>query len=136
MATTATLNATDIKIMVSGTAITNIESADLEITMSPRETTTRDSEGWEEKDTGKKNWKMSGSSKFSFDAAYGFSDLFSLLINGTKVEVIFTTNETGDDEYTGDAFITSLKQSGGVEDTQKYDFSIDGTGALAESQVS
>ena len=66
-----------------------------------------------------------------------FDQLFDQLNGRTAVDFTFTlgTTASGDYFYTGDGYITSLEMSGGTEDAPTYSVSIQGTGALTQTDV-
>ena len=132
MATTGVVNATDICIYTgtSPTKIAEITSANFSLTHSPRITTSNDSEGWERRAKGKKDWEMSGNSHFRFDAAHGFAELFAMYLAGTPVKLTWKTADAADAIYSGNAVITQLQQSGSTEENMTYSFTFAADGAI------
>lgn len=107
--------------------------------MSPRETTNKFSSGWRELGEGKREWSVSGSGLVVYDDQAGDQtpvDLFGYLNNRTKVKIKFTTANAGDYEYEGDAYLTVYNHDAGTEDNLGYNFTFEGTGALASAAVS
>lgn len=137
MATTGILNSTDLRVYVGGTAIAHATDASISISMSPRDVTTFDSNGWRELLEGLRQFSISSSSLYAMDAAYGVSDLATLLTGRTTATVRFSTSETGDEVYEGTCYTTSLElNSSGAEDNGSYSVSFEGTGALTVDTVS
>ena len=68
----------------------------------------------------------------------GADDLIdtNVLTNRQPVSFTFGDNQTtGDNNYTGSGFITSMSLTGGTEDTATYSFTIEGTGVLDRVEV-
>ena len=121
----------------AGTKITHQTDASLSIGSNTIDVTTKDSAGWEESIYGNKNWEMSGSAVFAFDAANGHSSLLANITAGTTVTVLLTTAITGDKKWSGTALVTKLdlNGSGSGDDAPSYSYSLKGTGALTEATV-
>ena len=139
------MNATDVVIQISedgGTSydvIGRCTSASLSVSMETRDTTTKDSAGWQENLEGLKSWSVSGDGLVTYSVGAdtdGPNDLFTLLNNRTKVKIKFGSTTTDELDYTGDAFLVSYEQEAGVEDNVTYSFSFTGTGALTQAAVS
>ena len=67
------------------------------------------------------------------------SGWFLSLDAGTKIQVQFSTTVdgmVGASKYTGEGYITSISLSGAVGEWSTYSVSIQGTGALADADVS
>lgn len=135
MPSTGKRNGTDLVLSIEGTVVSYCTSNDFEVTMATRDTSNKSSLGWAEKAEGQKSWTASAEGKFAEDASYGYSDLFALLIARGVVDVVLTTQVSGDKVYTGTAFITTLSQSNPLEDTSTFSVSLEGTGALVESTL-
>lgn len=138
------MNATDVVIQISedgGTTydvIGRCTSASLSVSMETRDTTTKDSAGWQENLEGLKSWSVSGDGLVTYSVGTdedGPNDLFTLLSNRTKVKIKFGSTTTDELDYTGDAFLVSYEQEAGVEDNVTYSFSFTGTGALTQAAV-
>jgi TP901-1 family phage major tail protein len=134
--TAGIINATDIRIYVAAALIAHTTSAELSVSADMIDITTKDSAGWNEGMPGKKSWEMSGEGKFSFDAAYSPEDLFAALLAKTKLAVKYKTATSGNDEYSGDCYVTSWSVSAGVEDATSFSFTFTGTGAIAKAVTS
>lgn len=132
MPTTGIINGTDLLVYVGTTAIASATSHTLNIGNDMRDTSNKSSAGWKEQLAGQRNWTIDGEGLFSFDAAYGFTQLFTLMTNRTKVTVKFA-GPSGDKKWSGDAFLSSLSASAPNEDNTTYSFTFEGTGALTEA---
>ena len=114
-------------------------SCSISINMDTRDTTTKESAGWSEKLEAVKSWSVEaeGLQDFSDSASdQNFDDLFAKLSSRDVVKIKFTNATSGDYQYTGDAFITSLSMDAPMEDNVTYSISLEGTGTLSESDVS
>lgn len=145
MAATSIMNSTDVVIQISedgGTTydiIGRATSASLSVSMETRDTTNKDSAGWQENLEGLKAWSLSGDGLVTYSISGDFDtpdDLFTLLSNRTKVKVKFGSATSGEVDYTGDAYLVSYEQEAGVEENVTYSFGFTGTGVLTQATVS
>lgn len=145
MAATSIMNSTDVVIQISedgGTTydiIGRATSASLSVSMETRDTTTKDSSGWQENLEGLKSWSLSGDGLVTYSISGDYDtpdDLFTLLSNRTLVKVKFGSATSGEIDYTGDAYLVSYEQEAGVEENVTYSFGFTGTGVLTQASVS
>ena len=145
MAATSIMNSTDVVIQISedgGTSydiIGRATSASLSVSMETRDTTSKDSAGWQENLEGLKAWSLSGDGLVTYSISGDFDtpdDLFTLLSNRTLVKVKFGSATSGEIDYTGDAYLVSYEQEAGVEENVTYSFGCTGTGVLTQASVS
>jgi TP901-1 family phage major tail protein len=145
MAATSIMNSTDVVIQISedgGTSydiIGRATSASLSVSMETRDTTNKDSAGWQENLEGLKAWSLSGDGLVTYSISGDFDtpdDLFTLLSNRTLVKVKFGSATSGEIDYTGDAYLVSYEQEAGVEENVTYSFGFTGTGVLTQASVS
>ena len=138
------MNSTDVVIQISeddGTSydiIGRATSASLSVSMETRDTTTKDSAGWQENLEGLKNWSLSGDGLVTYSISGEYDtpdDLFTLLSNRTLVKVKFGSATSGEIDYTGDAYLVSYEQEAGVEENVTYSFGFTGTGVLTQASV-
>ena len=131
MAVTSIMNSTDVVIQISednGSSfdiIGRTTSASLSVSMETRDTTNKDSAGWQENLEGLKAWSLSGDGLVTYSISGDFDtpdDLFTLLSNRTKVKVQFGS-------------MTSGEQEAGVEENVTYSFGFTGTGVLLQAAV-
>ena len=133
----ALINGTDLILKV-GTSdsteaiVAHATNCSLDLSMSERDITTKDSAGWKQIEGGLREWNVSTDALY--DATALFETLFDLVEGNTLIFIEFTLQspETGEYIYTGEGYISSLALSGGVEDTATYSVSITGTGALTK----
>jgi len=88
---------------------------------------------------GNTNFELSGEGNVAYASEAGFvkpNDLEDLLGSRTKIDLRFTTEVSGDYQYSGQAFVTSFELSAGTGETQTYSITFQGTGALSSSAVS
>jgi predicted secreted protein len=82
-----------------------------------------------------KSYTLSGEALHAFDAAHGFDELFAIFTAGELIKVKFSTDETGDTFWSGDALITSLTLNAPQDDLRSMSYSIEGSGALTAGTV-
>jgi TP901-1 family phage major tail protein len=145
MAATSIMNSTDVVIQISedgGTSydiIGRATSASLSVSMETRDTTSKDSAGWQENLEGLKSWSLSGDGLVTYSISGDYDtpdDLFTLLSNRTLVKVKFGSATSGEIDYTGNAYLVSYEQEAGVEENVTYSFGFTGTGVLTQASVS
>lgn len=144
MAATSIMNSTDVVIQISeddGTSydiIGRATSASLSVSMETRDTTNKDSAGWQENLEGLKSWSLSGDGLVTYSITGEYDtpdDLFTLLANRTLIKVKFGSATSGEIDYTGDAYLVSYEQEAGVEENVTYSFGFTGTGELTQASV-
>jgi len=136
MPTTGTVLAKNMKIYVGATAITCQLNASISQSTNMFQTTCKDSAANSTFLPGAKEWTISGSANFSFDATYGYEELWDLWDAQTTVTPIFQTGVTGDLKWSGSSYISELNAtSDGVDAAVEYDVSFQGTGTLTKATV-
>tara|TARA_R110000803_G_scaffold102638_9_gene170753 strand:- start:492 stop:905 length:414 start_codon:yes stop_codon:yes gene_type:complete len=128
--TVGVLNGTNLVIYVDGNAVGHATTHSITISDALRSITTKDSAGWEESLQGLRSWSLSGDGMTALDASYTVDDLTALITARTSVTVRFSTNNSGDQYWTGSAILESLDMSSPLEDSVTYSFSLKGTAAL------
>ena len=115
--------------------VTHLINCSVNYSMDPREVTTKTSAlGARDFRPGLTGWTMSGEAYFAEDAAYGYTDIFTLIKNRTQVQVQYGSLDDGDKIYRGAAYITAINRSSGNQgENESYTVEIQGTGALAEA---
>jgi len=127
----AITNATDIAIFKGGVKIACATSAEVNQEMSPRDATCKDSQGNSESLEGLKSWDMSGEGFLDPSATLGYDELVVIMNARTLINVRWTSGTSTVKYHQGDAYLTSLSGSAGVEESATFSFSLTGTGALA-----
>jgi hypothetical protein len=121
-------------IKVGTTVVSCLTDASLSLSQEFRDTTCKDSGGFNNILPAKRGWEMSGSALFSYDGTTTFEDFFALWNGQTLATVIFGTTVSGDKIYTGSAYLSSLSSSSsGTDENVTFEFSLTGTGTLTES---
>jgi predicted secreted protein len=135
MATTGVINGTLLGVYIGGTLIAKSTSATLNIVHNTRNSSSKDSSGWEEALGAMRSWTVSGDFLDAEDAAYRFDDLFSLVNNRSVVTLKLSSEVSGDKYYSGSAILTSLDREAPMEDNVSGAYSFKGTGPLSEATV-
>jgi hypothetical protein len=133
MPTLKVLNGTILAFYVGGVKIDLQLQADLKLTMSPRESRTKDTASFAEIFEGIRDWEMSGEAEVATNATYGLSQLFTAYLAGTSLSVAFKTGVSGDMILTGSCYIMDLGCTAGVEENAKFSYTLTGNGALVKS---
>jgi hypothetical protein len=121
-------------IKVGTTVVSCLTDASLSLSQEFRDTTCKDSGGFNNILPAKRGWEMSGSALFSYDGTTTFEDFFALWNGQTLATVVFGTTVSGDKIYTGSAYLSSLSSSSsGTDENVTFEFSLTGTGTLTES---
>jgi TP901-1 family phage major tail protein len=145
MATTGPVNGTLISIYkdVSGTLtkIANATSHSIDFTKDMIDVTNKDSAGAKEFIAGEYGYTLSVEGIFENEASVSasglsFKDILTDCLAGTSVTVVFTTNVTGDDKWTGSAFFSALSLTAPNNDKATFTGTLQGTGAITAGTVS
>ena len=147
-ATGVPINGSSLILQISSDAGTTWDligfatTATLSTTMETRDITTKTSCGWRALGEGLRSWSLSGDGLVTYVAVSGEVDLLTLFGHysaRTQVQIRFTSWDcsgsvpiAGDPNYEGMAYLTSMEQTGGVEDNGTYSFTFEGTGELVE----
>ena len=127
-----------------------LTTANLSMSMDVRDISNKQSAGWREILEAQKSWSLSADGFVTYSTVTDSDNtatLVDLLNSRTKIYVKFTigtynastggfTGNSGDAEYSGAAYISSIEQSSGVEDNLTYSVSFEGTGALTKATIS
>lgn len=134
MASTDPINGTNMLVYVSGTAIAGSKTCEFTLKHAPRETTTKDSGGWDEKAEGLRSWsgKCDGLVIFG-GSGRAFDDLFGYISARQKLHVKFSTEVSGDKYYSGDVYLTDIALTAPDNTSLGYSCSFEGTGELDET---
>ena len=142
----AIFNGTDLILKVSisdgGAEQKMMHSQNVSISMNADtiDVSTKDSAGYRELLGGQKSFSLSADGLMDFNSSgtdVEVDELFDQWDGRTAVTFTFTLASTaaGDYFYTGSGFITSIEVSGGTEDAPTYSATIEGTGALTQTDV-
>lgn len=110
----------------------------LSLSMETIDITTKDSAGFRELLGGLRSGSVSVSGLIDYQDASNqdVTDLYSAWRNRTSLTLVVSTNVSQDQKYTFSAFLTSLEQSGGTEDTATYSASFEIDGQITEATIS
>lgn len=112
MATLGVVNGHYLRFFDTAVAIAYATECSISWTAEMRELahkdTTGDGGGWVEKAPGQKSATGSTSLLYS-EETNSFATLYAKFTAGTALAVTFTTGESGDSVYSGEAFITSME---------------------------
>lgn len=133
--TVGVVNGTLTKIEIGGSEIAHLTSVSQSFNMATRDTSNKDSGGWRELREAQKSWSMSGEGLFAEDSTYGYEDLFDVLVARTQVTVKQTNSNSGDVEYSGSAYITSLERTAPNEDNITFSITLEGTGEITKAVI-
>lgn len=130
--TTGKINGTDFLVYLNGVAIAHTTTATLTLTRAERDSSSKSSGGNTNRDYGRGDWNISGDGLYQFDATKGFTDLFSLYYNKTKVTVRLSTETEGNKFYEGTGILTNLTATFPGEENSTFNFTISADGGLTE----
>jgi len=136
------INGTNLGVYVDGVLIGFSTSATINVNQSLRSTSSKASGGWEENMEGIRNFDVSTDALYLYTNADGSTvtevtedELYLHIHNRTSFTLKFGvgTTASGDVNYTGTAFVTSISVSAPMEDTATYSVSFQGSGALTQT---
>jgi len=141
----AILNGTELKVYSSGTTnlVAFAQNCTLTVNQSIREITNKESAGFKESLEGLRDFTIDVDGAYAWTDASGSAltngadDVLQTNVLGTRQAVSFIfgdTASTSDISYAGSGFITSISLTGGTEDTATYSLTIEGTGALTQTE--
>ena len=131
----AKYNGTALQIQISDVAITLNNSVTLSTNTSEVECTSKDSSGFKEILPGTRDWSMSGSAYIDHASAQGLDQAITSWLANTTVSAEFTNAVVSDPNYTGDAYFTNIEQSGELDGTAEWTFTLSGSGALSTGTI-
>lgn len=138
------LNGTDLGIYLGttvaamatgGTLLGAATSHTLSMQSEMADVTTKDSGGWKEIIPTLKSFTIDVDALLTYDETYGFESLFDALINRTPLYFRLSSEDTGDEKFYGQCYITSLEQNNPMEDATTYTASFEGTGILTRATI-
>jgi len=135
MATSGKLNGTLYKIISGGTAISNLTSNSVDFSVETRDVTTKDSAGNREILPTIFSASYSGEAIVDLTATEGVEELYDDLVAKAAVTVEFTTDVSGDVQWSQSGYFTSVSISAPMEDNVTVSFTIEGTGAVTKANV-
>lgn len=143
MATDGVINGTKFGVYAGGVKIAYATSASISMNHNLRDTSTKDSGGWRDQLEGQRDWECSVEGMLIFTNLDGsaitgatMNELYTAYITTRAVFALkFSTSVTGDIEWAGQAFMTSLSADTPNEDSSTWSASFSGTGELTQAVV-
>ena len=135
MASTGKMNGNAIGVYSGGTLITHSLTDTFSMSMSPIDTTTKDSAGNAEHLAGLRSSEFTASFYFAEDATYGFEDLHDAWAAGTTLTIKQSSGVVGDKEYSGSAHITSLNRTAEHDGNVSCEATFQVTGAITKGTI-
>jgi TP901-1 family phage major tail protein len=129
------MNGTDLAFYLDGALIGHATEGSISISEEPRDTTTKESGAWRELAEGLRSWSGSTTHFHAEDATVNVDDLYAHVVARTAVDVVFSTEQTGDKRWSGTVRVTSIEVSAGVEDNVGLSVSFEGTGPLTYETI-
>ncbi|MDR6225448.1 phage tail tube protein [Desmospora profundinema] len=112
--------------------IAEMREATLTISQEELEASSFSSNGWMEYIPGLKEWELEAEGIYLLADA-GQDQLYSALVQGETVMVrLFPSDESGNEGYEGQAFITSWEVSNAADDVVSISATFRGSGALGQ----
>jgi len=126
MATTGTVNGTLLGVYIGGspTKLGNTRSTSISFTQNTDDATSADSAGWEEHIRTSRSVTINFEGLFTFDDSLNPIDLIDEIIARTAVSWQFSTQVSGDIEYTGTGTLTNVTIDSPAEAIVTYSGSI------------
>lgn len=128
-------NGTKLGVYSGGTLIAGATNHSLSISAASIDVTTKDSLGWKEIISGLREWSISADAVVAYDATLGVEALFDALANRSKLTLKFSTEISGDERWSGSAYVTSIEKTAGLEEAVTFSVTFEGTGAITRSTV-
>lgn len=152
---TTPINGSDVFLQISEDSgssydtIMFLTSANMSLSMDVRDISSKQSAGWREVLEAQKSWSLSGDGFVTYSTVADSDNtgtMVDFVTNRTKIYVKFSigsynadtgafTGNSGDSEYTGEAYVSSIEQSSGTEDNLGFSISFEGTGALTKATI-
>jgi len=133
----AIFNGTDLGVYIGSTLIAAATDVSLTLNAETIDITTKDSAAFRELLPGLRSGSVSVSGLIDYVDASNkdFLDLYGAWEARTELTLKFSkaTLGTGEASFQGNAFLTSLEQSGGTEDTASYSATFELTGVIDET---
>ena len=135
MATTGPFNGTNLLVYAAGTAIAYSTSCTLTRNMSSIDVTSKDSGGDRGILNGLRDWSIDAEGIVALDSSTNAEYLDGLVTGGTRVNLKFSTNTSGDGYWHGYAYVTNLVITAPMEDRVTFTCTFEGDDALTLSQL-
>jgi len=141
MASAGVINGTDLRLYLDGDPIGHATSCTLSLSRETRETVDKDNVGgYASSEGGKRSYTISFENFLSEDVSLnaatvaGLADLVALFA-GDSFAWRFSTDVTGDRDFSGTAFLTDLSMTSPVEENSTVSGTLTGTGAFVNGVI-
>lgn len=135
MATTGEMNGTLLGVYIGANKFGATRSSSISFTQNTDDATSADSGGWEEHILTSRNCTINFEGLFAYDHTLGAVDLIDEIIARTQVSFEFSTQVSGDVEYTGTGTITNVTIDSPAEAIVTYSGTILVDGAPVKATV-
>ena len=135
MATTGTMNGTLLGVYIGSDKFGHTRSSSISFTQNTDDATSADSGGWEEHILTARNCTINFDGLFTYDDTLGPIDLIDEIIARTQVSFEFSTQVSGDIEYTGTGTLTNVTVDSPAEGVVTYSGTIQVDGAPTKATV-
>lgn len=129
------LNGKLLRLYMDGTAIANATESSISFSKDTRDASNKDTAGWKVTLSGLKSASVSTSALSVLTGDVGRDQLFAAFVADEAVTLRFSTDVTGEKEFTGDFILTSLEENAPNEDNVTLSASFESAGAVALSLV-
>lgn len=133
---------TDLRISVATIPLAYATNCSLSMSAETRESISKDStSSWQDSSVGQLSASLSFEGFFTIDDTINsntredFEGVFDVFAAKTQVAWKFSTGVTGDVEYSGNGYITSLEANAPVEEDATYSGTITVSGAVAKATI-
>ena len=141
MASSGVINGTDLRLYLDGNPIGHATSCTLSLSRETRETIDKDNvAGYATSEGGQRSYSISFENFLSEDTTLnsttveGLADLVALFA-GDSFAWRFSTDVTGDRDFSGTAFLTDLSMTAPVEENSTVSGTLTGTGAFVSGVI-
>lgn len=133
----AVMNGTAVLVTVGGVDINLLTECSISLNREVMDTTNKESGGFKSGLPGLMSGSINFSSLHDESATYNLQELFAAWSLATPTASIkFTTEATGDFEFSASGIITSLEQNAGTEDNVTISGTMELTGAITYTVIS
>ena len=129
MASVGPMNGTAVLLYDGATAIGYGTSIGLNLSRSPIDVSSKNSAGWKESIYGQGSGSFDFEGVFTEDSTVSFSTLYTKLAAKTTITAKWASAVAGDKNYSASVLLTSLSQSGPMEDKITFSATFEITGA-------
>ena len=136
MPSTGVNNGTLVGIYVGGTLVNYSTNATLSLQMDQRETTSKDTtDNWREYKATRCTGTLSGDFLHAEDATLAYDDIYDDFAAGTEATIKYSSNVTGDLEYSFTGFVTSLDREAPDADNETFSATWQISGTVTQGTI-